>query len=174
MFHADLKGHTGYCIGFGRVEFFWFKSQKQTMVCTSSTQAEMRALCTLVNDLIYLIDLCQELKMPLNLPNIVMEDNAALIQLATEECAMIKGYKHFLKDINYVRQYVDNLIIIKKIEGEENVADLMSKILRGSQLDDDCKLGKLLGTTRPLQSEKEYEEDDDHNKRKGTRTANNI
>ena len=37
MFHADSKGHTGYCIGFGRVGFFWFKSQKQTMVCTSST-----------------------------------------------------------------------------------------------------------------------------------------
>jgi hypothetical protein len=68
MFHADSKGHTGYCIGFGRVGFFWFKSQKQTMVCTSSTQ---RALCTLVKDLIYLIDLCQELQMPLDLPAVL-------------------------------------------------------------------------------------------------------
>jgi hypothetical protein len=96
MFHADSKGHTGYCIGFDRVGFFWYNCQKQTMVCISSTQAEMRALCTLVNDLIYLIDLCQELKMPLDLPAIVMEDNAAVIQIATEECAMMKRCKQYV------------------------------------------------------------------------------
>jgi hypothetical protein len=104
----------------------------------------------LVKDLNYLIDLYQELKMPLDLTAIVMEDNAAGIQLATEECAMMKRCKHFLKDINYFRQYVDSLIKIKKIAGEENVSDLMSKILRGAQNDDDRKLGKLLGTTRPF------------------------
>jgi hypothetical protein len=122
--------------------------------------------------LIYLIDLWEELNMPLDLPAIVIKDNAAVIQLATEECAMMKRCKLFLKDINYVRQYVDSLIKIKKIAGEENASDLMSKILRGAQFDDDRKLGKLLGTTRPFPSGREDEDDDDRKRR--IRTENNI
>ena len=103
--------------------------------------------------------------MPLDLPAIVMEDNAAVVQLATEECAMMKRCKHFLKDINYVRQYVDALIKIKKIAGKDNSSDLMSKILRGAQFHDERKLGKLLGTTRPFPSGKKDENDDDRKRK---------
>jgi hypothetical protein len=78
------------------------------------TQAEMKALVTLVKNLIILINLCYELKMLLDLPAIVMEDNAAVMHYndmednaavmswKTEECAIMKRCKHFLKDNNFV------------------------------------------------------------------------
>lgn len=31
LLHEDSKGHTGYCIGFGQVGFFHFRSQKYTL-----------------------------------------------------------------------------------------------------------------------------------------------
>jgi hypothetical protein len=99
--------------------------------------------------------------MPFDLPAIVMEENAAVIQLATEECAMMKRCKHFLNCINFVRQYMDNLITINKIATDKNSADLMSNILRGVEFDNPVKIGKLLGATRPFPSGRENEKDQD-------------
>ncbi len=44
-------------------------------MATSSTHAEMKALYTLVQDIMFIIQLCQEIHCPLKLPVIVFEDN---------------------------------------------------------------------------------------------------
>jgi hypothetical protein len=46
----------------------------------SSTHAEARAIFTLVKELDFLIALCQELRIPLELPAIIKEDISAVGQ----------------------------------------------------------------------------------------------
>jgi hypothetical protein len=81
--HEDSKSHTGYCMSFGEIGSFYSKSSKQTLVTTSSTHAELRALYTLTVDIVYLVHLCEELHRPIDLPAIVMVDNQPIIDLLT-------------------------------------------------------------------------------------------
>ena len=73
--------------------------------------AEMRAIFTLVKDIIYILSICSELQLQLALPAIIMEDNSAVITVTTDESAYAKKCKHFLMLINYVREQVDLGII---------------------------------------------------------------
>ena len=73
--HDDSKSHTGYCISFGEIGCFYSKSVKQTLVSTSSTHAEMRALYSLCVDIVYLVHLGEELKRLLTLSAMVHVDD---------------------------------------------------------------------------------------------------
>jgi hypothetical protein len=53
--HGDAKSHTGYCLSFGKFGSFYSKSSKQKLVATSSTHAEIRALYTLILEIIYIV-----------------------------------------------------------------------------------------------------------------------
>ena len=61
LLHRDSKGHTGYAIGLTGEGYFYIRSSKQALVSTSSAHAEMRAIYTLVKDLLFLIYMCYEL-----------------------------------------------------------------------------------------------------------------
>ncbi len=61
--HPDSKGHTGYTIGLHPNGTFYNRSAKQTLVSTSSTHAEMRALYTLLKDILFIIYICSEVNM---------------------------------------------------------------------------------------------------------------
>jgi hypothetical protein len=102
LLHKDSKGHTGYAIGLTGGGYFYFRSSKQALVSTSSTHAEMRAIYTLVKDLLFLIYMCYELRVELQLPAMIFEDNSAVVTVTTEEYAYAKKCKHFLMVINYV------------------------------------------------------------------------
>ena len=80
--HKDAKSHTGYCMSFGRFGSFYAKSVKEKLLATSSTHAEMRALFTLVLDIIFTVYLCEEIGRPIALPAIVFEDNQPVIDLS--------------------------------------------------------------------------------------------
>ena len=96
--HSDSKGHTGYNISFyGTTGTFHNRSVKQTAVATSSTHAEARAIFTLAKELNFIIALCQELRIPLELPAIIMEDNSAV-----GDSGYTKKCKHFLMAQNSV------------------------------------------------------------------------
>jgi hypothetical protein len=58
---------------------FYNRSAKQTLVSTSSTHAEMRALYTLVKDILFIIYICSEVNILLLLPAVIMEDNSAVV-----------------------------------------------------------------------------------------------
>ena len=108
----------------------------------------MRAVFTLVKDLMFLIYLCHELEVELELPALIFEDNSAVVTVTTEENAYAKKCKHFLMVINYVREQINlGLIKIQKIEGDKNNADLLTKKLRdGTFLP---KKNALLGKSNP-------------------------
>ena len=125
LIHPDSKGHTGYTIGLHPNGTFYNRSAKQTLVSTSSTHAEMRALYTLVKDILFIIYICSELNIPLLLPAVIMEDNSAVVTISNKESAYLKKCKHFIMVVNYVREQLElGLIQVFKIKGELNNADL--------------------------------------------------
>jgi KUP system potassium uptake protein len=146
--HPDSKSQTGYCMSFGSVEqegFFYAKSSKQTLVTTSSTHAEMRALYSLVIDIVYLINLCDELQRPLDLPCVVLVDNQPIIDLATAPSARSRRCKHFLMLIDWVREQVTaGYVELQKVPTAFNVADILTKIVTGGEFQ--TKAALLLGT----------------------------
>ncbi len=91
----------------------------------------MRAIFTLVKDLLFLVSISTDLQLPIQLPAIIMEDNSAVITITTDDQAYLKKCKHFLMIINYIREQVDmGLVEIQKIAGKDNMADLHTKPLR--------------------------------------------
>jgi hypothetical protein len=132
--HPDSKSHQGYCLSFGEIGTFYSKSSKQQLVSTSSTQSEIKALQSLVIDIIFVIELCKEIGRPIKLPTIVFEDNAAVIALSKEMTSRAKRCKHFLMTVSWIREQVElGLIQMEKIATEMNHADLLTKVLTGLQ-----------------------------------------
>jgi hypothetical protein len=134
LLHPDSKGHTGYTISFyGTTGTFHNRSIKQTAVATSSTHAEARAIFTLAKELNFLIALCQELRIPLELPAIIMEDNSAVVTMANNDSGYTKKCKHFLMVLNYIKEQIAlGQIEARKIYGKLNNADMHTKPLRSS------------------------------------------
>jgi hypothetical protein len=142
--HRDSSSHTGFTMSFGTIGTFYSKSVKQTLVATSSTHAELRALYAAIVDIIYVIHLCSELGRPISLPAVVMEDNQPVIQVTASAQSRIKRCKHFLMLVNYVReQVVGGLIEIRKVDTSLNIADVLTKVVTGDEFQ--TKADLLLG-----------------------------
>ena len=90
LLHPDSKGQTGYTIGLFTEGTFYNRSSKQQLVSTSSTHAEMRAIFTLVKDLLFLFSISLDLELDIKLPAIIMEDNSAVITISTDDAAYLK------------------------------------------------------------------------------------
>jgi hypothetical protein len=151
--HNDSKSHSGYTLSFGSTGTFYSKSRKQPIVATSSTHAEIRALHSLCIDIIYVVQICEELHRPISLPAIVMEDSQPTIDLVTDLSIRAKRSKHFLMLIAYVREKVsEGLIEIRKVATKVNLADVLTKIVTGAEFH--TKADLLLGivpTSGPLE-----------------------
>jgi hypothetical protein len=116
----------------------------------------MRAIFTLVKDLLFLFSISTDLQLPIQLPAIIMEDNSAVITITTDDQAYLKKFKHFLMVINYIREQVDmGLVEIQKIACEDNMADLHTKPLRDGAFERHAP--KILGEKRPASSWKHSE-----------------
>ena len=129
MSHEDLTGHSGYCLSVGDLSAFYFKSNKQPLVATSSTHAEVKGLYhQLVADLIYLVNLSDEIGKSVALPAVIFEDNNPTVQLASSLSARIKRLRHFLMLINFIRhQVTSGLVEIQKVATQDNAADILTK-----------------------------------------------
>ena len=87
----------------------------------------MRALYTLVKDILFIIYICSELNIPLLLPAVIMEDNSTKVTISNEESAYLKKCKHFIMVGNYVREQLE-LGLVQEVQ--LNNADLHTKKLR--------------------------------------------
>jgi hypothetical protein len=142
--HPDSKSHTGYTLSFGTIGTFYSKSSKQSLVSTSSTHAEARALYTLLQDIIYVLSICQELKIAIKLPVLVYEDNYPVVQLTNNLAPKAKKCKHFLMLLNFIKEYIDSgMINVQHVDTNDNLADILTKLLTGSPYA--IKSHKLLG-----------------------------
>ena len=154
--HPDSHSHTGYGLSMGENgSFFYVRSSKQSDIATSSTHAEMKALYTLVKDILFIVQLMDDIKEKIELPIIILEDNAAVVTMATEQASQMKRSKHFLMITNYVKEMVSRgIVYIKKVRGEENTADILTKKVRSA--DFRTKAMKMMGC------EETIEKYDDH------------
>jgi len=142
--HEDAHSHSGYCLSFGSIGTFYSKSQKQKLMATSSTHAEIRALYTLVLDIIYVVNLCMEIGRPVELPAIIFEDNQPVIDLSKTLHGKINRSKHFLMLVHFIREQVEEgLIELRKIRTDDNTADVLTKAVVGQAFK--MKAMKLLG-----------------------------
>lgn len=138
MSHDDASSHTGYTISLGSepypMSFYHSKSKKQKLVATSSTHAEIRALYELTTTIIYLTNMLEELGRPLSEPAIVYEDNQPAIDLVTTPFSKIGKSKHFLMTTNFIKEQVTNgLMRIQHVRTEENIANVLTKIINGKE-----------------------------------------
>ncbi len=144
MSHEDSRGHSGYCLSVGDLSAFYSKSNKQPLVATSSTHAEVKALYQLTTDLIFLINLSDEIGRSIDLPAVIFEDNNPTVQVTSSLSARIKRSKHFLMLINFIRHQVTlGLVEIRKVATQDNVADVLTKPLSWREFGP--KAARLLG-----------------------------
>jgi hypothetical protein len=74
--------------------------------------------------------LALDLKLNIQTPAIIMEDNSAVVTITTDDTAYMKKCKHFLMLINYIKEQVNlGIIDILKILGSDNPADIHTKPL---------------------------------------------
>jgi hypothetical protein len=120
-------------------------------MATSSTHAEMRALYSLIIDIVYIVHLLNELGRPLDLPCIVLEDNQPVIDITKDVSSRTSKCKHFLMLVNYVREQIQlGLITLEKCPTADNTADILTKIITGSEFASKASL--LLGLTSETES----------------------
>ena len=111
---------------------------------TSSTHAEVKALYQLTVDILFIINLSDEIQRPISLPAVVMEYNNPTVQLSSSLSSRIKRSKHFLMLINFIRQQVSlGLIEVSKVASADNIADVLTKALPWSEFAP--KAARLLG-----------------------------
>jgi hypothetical protein len=70
-------------------------------VATSSTHAEIRALYTLILDIIYEVHLRSKVGHPISLPAIIFKGNQLFIDLTTMLSSKVTGLTHFLMLIEF-------------------------------------------------------------------------
>ena len=99
-------------------------------MATSSTHAEVKALYQLTVDILFLINLSDEIQRPIALPAVILEDNNPTVQLSSSLSSRIKRSKHFLMLINFIRHQVSmGLIAVHKVASADNIADVLTKAL---------------------------------------------
>ena len=104
-----------------------FRSWKIKEVCTSSMHAELIPVVKAIQAIIYQHNMIEELKLPIVLPTMIYSDSQSLIDTVNSD-RILKGSRHFLFRINYIRQMQHaGIVKLEKITGTKNVADMFTK-----------------------------------------------
>jgi len=166
-YHRDGQSHSGICLAYGTPNSvlstgkFSSTSKKQSIVCLSSTEAELYAAVEATKDIIYLRNILAELGYTQLQPTTLYVDNLSMITLASKYSGNAKRVKHFLVRINFMIEQVANQIVhLEYISTLEHPADACTKPLARTLMEH--LRDKLLGTQRERapQIEEEDEETD--------------
>ena len=143
--HQDSCSHSGVCFSLGEdTGTFHARSNKQTMVTLSSTEAETYAAVEATKDIVYFRGLLAELGFPQSAPTPLYVDNKSLITLAQQFSGNHKRCKHFLARINYMIEQVDrHVVYLEHLKGTELRADTLTKAKPNVPFTKDCS--ELLG-----------------------------
>ena len=117
---------SGYVIYVHNVPVCW-RSKAQRSVTLSSTEAEWVALSEAVKEVIFLMQLCNSMKIKIQLPVEVRVDNVGAIFMS-KNVTTTSRTKHVDIRSKYVREYVeDGIIKIVFVKSEDNESDIMTK-----------------------------------------------
>ena len=130
--YADCKdtrrSHSGYVVMVGGAAVAW-SSKKQTIVTTSSTEAEYIAVSEAAREAVWLRSLLRELELLPSGPTTVYCDNNGAIALSFDQ-AFHARVKHVDVRYHFIREQVDaNHLTVKRVSSAENVADIFTKPL---------------------------------------------
>lgn len=129
----DTKGHTGYIVGFGEnMSYLHGRSGKQKAASTSSSDAEIIALCEATKMCVWMRELIRELQIVGLSEIIIHQDNKSVIMMSTED-TLTKKSKHVLTKLTYVQSMVmSSAIKIQYLATGEMTSDVLSKPLHGA------------------------------------------
>jgi len=104
-------------------------SGKQTLVTTSTTEAEYVAACHGTKEMVWLRNLLEDMGCLSVEPTVLYEDNNSCIA-QTENPLHYKRTKHIDVYYHYTRQMMEEgLVVLHKIDTTEQVADMLTKPL---------------------------------------------
>ena len=104
-------------------------SKQLKLVCESSCEAEYAAVAYASKELRFLVNLMNELELPIQAPFVTFVDNDAAIKVALDR-GVSGRTKHFDLAIHVIRKLCEeNLILLKWIDTFGQLADWFTKIL---------------------------------------------
>jgi hypothetical protein len=134
--HSDNKGHTGYAITLGKNQsFLMAKSNKQKLVATSSTEAEIFAMVDCVKQAVWIRNIIRDLQIsPLAAMTIYQDNKSAIIM--TTEMSAFRNSKHILTKIAYIRELHQlQSLDVEYLRTEDMWGDMFTKPLHGDPFD---------------------------------------
>ncbi|MBW0522184.1 hypothetical protein O181_061899 [Austropuccinia psidii MF-1] len=126
---ATTRSVTGYLAKFNDCTVLW-KSRKQPTVLISTAEAEYKAFCNLMSELLWLKQWCEEAKILKTLqPIITWEDNQSCINIANNDCNFNnKRLKHVDIQLHFIKEIVKaKTIIINYKPTKEMLANFLTK-----------------------------------------------
>lgn len=135
----DAKSITGYVLMLAGSPIIW-KSRKQKSVATSTSHAEYISMYETAIETVWLNDLLVELDQIqiVKKPTEINADNKSAISIA-ENSSINDRSRHFSAKYHYVRELVcSGEIEFKFVESNDNVADLLTKLLTGPKTKHFC------------------------------------
>ena len=131
----DMSSQSGYSFCIGKDNgMFYSKSQKQNVIATSSTEAEIVAAYEATKEIVWLRELLRELGFEQNEPTVIFEDNMSAIEIASNFNTQHKRTKHYAVRCAFLKSQVkDEVVQFRYIKTEEQVADVLTKALVKNQ-----------------------------------------
>lgn len=137
----DRKSYSGYITFMSGGPVAW-ESKKQSVVALSTMEAEYIALCQGTKEVVFQRNLLEELSFDNLLEkstNIYCDNQSA--EFLVKNPTVKKRSKHIDIRFHYVKeQFNNNVINIKYISSDKNVADILTKTLNKQKHINNCKM----------------------------------
>jgi hypothetical protein len=131
--HGDGKSHSGCMVQLGGATI-WAKSGKQRLITKSSAEAELVALNTVTEQVVYLRNLMEEMGFPLMKPTKIFIDSRSAVLMSLRGELGTKRTKHFTVRHYYVTGIMkEGKVTPVHVPREGNMSDGLTKMLFGKQ-----------------------------------------
>jgi hypothetical protein len=152
--HGDClvtrKSTSGYLFCINGTPVTW-KSSRQSVITTSSTEAEYVSACDGTKEAVWLRHLLEDMGCTATEPTVLHEDNNSCIA-QTENPLHHKRTKHIDIAYHFTRQMVDeDVVVLVKIDTADQVADMLTKPLGNILFSKHFKMLKMRDTKVSLQ-----------------------
>jgi hypothetical protein len=123
---ANNRSTTGYVFVYGGAPILW-KSQRQSLITLSSTEAEFVSLCSTVKTLIWVRRFAREMNMIDDRPTTLYCDNQSAIRIASNE-KCVQRTRHMSVQASYPREQIEKgEVQIEHIKTDNQLADILTK-----------------------------------------------